>query len=224
MNNNVEIKVVIDPTQVDQVAALATFLNVVGGNLQDIKNLSVKDAEHVLHKVEHVLHKVENDDKDKGSDDDKDKGSDDDKDKGSDDDKDKGSDDDKDKGSDDPSTWTDAYMRTDKKPDELKKTCTELGIDFDAVDGLNTNAKLRRLILNYYKTGGGETVKETNADKDKGTDGDAPTIDEVRKAVQANAGEHRDAMKAELKRLGASNVTSLDESKYQEFLDFVELL
>ncbi len=46
-------------------------------------------------------------------------------------------------------------------------------------------------------------------------------IEAVRAAVAAKAATHRDKLKAELTRLGASSVTLLKEEHYEEFLTFV---
>lgn len=47
--------------------------------------------------------------------------------------------------------WTDEYMKDHKTADELKDACAELNIDYDSEGGMNTNAKLRRLILQHFK-------------------------------------------------------------------------
>ena len=50
------------------------------------------------------------------------------------------------------------------------------------------------------------------------------TIDDVRKVVASKAAAHRDEVKAKLTELGAKNVTTLDPSKYQELVDYLNTL
>ena len=52
----------------------------------------------------------------------------------------------------------------------------------------------------------------------------ALTIDDVRKVVASKAAAHRDEVKAKLTELGAKNVTTLDPSKYQELVDYLNTL
>lgn len=66
-----------------------------------------------------------------------------------------------------------------------------------------------------------EAPKEQEEAKESASD---YTIDDVRKAVTQNVGKHRDALKEELSRLGADNVTKLSEDKYGEFMDFISML
>ncbi len=49
-------------------------------------------------------------------------------------------------------------------------------------------------------------------------------IEDVRKALTEKVQGHRDAIKAELTKLGASNVTLLDPSKYEIFINFLTAL
>lgn len=50
------------------------------------------------------------------------------------------------------------------------------------------------------------------------------TIDDVRKVVASKAAEHRNEVKTKLTELGARNVTTLDPSKYQELVDYLNTL
>lgn len=124
--------------------------------------------------------------------------------------------------------WTAKEMR-DMETGELKDACDILDIDYAAADGVNTNKKLRDLILDYFKadapaeTKEAAPIQETKKEAPAATEGGA-TIDDVRAAVTNNVGAHREAIKKELTRLGANNVTSLDASKFQDFLDFIDLL
>ena len=52
----------------------------------------------------------------------------------------------------------------------------------------------------------------------------ALSIDDVRKVVASKAAAHRDEVKAKLTELGAKNVTTLDPSKYQELVDYLNTL
>ena len=54
----------------------------------------------------------------------------------------------------------------------------------------------------------------------------APTlsIDDVRKVVASKAAAHRAEVKEKLTELGAKNVTTLDPSKYQELVDYLNTL
>lgn len=50
------------------------------------------------------------------------------------------------------------------------------------------------------------------------------TIDDVRKVVASKAAAHRNEVKAKLTELGAKNVTTLDPSKYQDLVDYLNTL
>ena len=50
------------------------------------------------------------------------------------------------------------------------------------------------------------------------------TIDDVRSVVASKAAAHRDEVKAKLTELGAKNVTTLDPSKYQALVDYLNTL
>ena len=50
------------------------------------------------------------------------------------------------------------------------------------------------------------------------------TIDDVRKVVASKAAAHRNEVKAKLTELGAKNVTTLDPSKYQALVDYLNTL
>ena len=52
----------------------------------------------------------------------------------------------------------------------------------------------------------------------------ALSIDDVRKVVASKAAAHRNEVKAKLTELGAKNVTTLDPSKYQELVDYLNTL
>lgn len=140
----------------------------------------------------------------------------------------------------DPSTWSDTDMKTIEVKD-LKKVCNDLGIDFEAVDGMNTNAKLRRLILQHFQDAGSSTevTKEAGAPKETPSDaggpaegtnapaGEAktgPTRDDVRIAIRPAMADHREVLKEKLSELGANNVSSLKEEHFQEMLDFIDTL
>lgn len=47
-------------------------------------------------------------------------------------------------------------------------------------------------------------------------------IEEVREKLKEKVSEHREAIKSKLTELGAPNVSSLDPSKYAEFVNFLE--
>ena len=47
-------------------------------------------------------------------------------------------------------------------------------------------------------------------------------VEEVREKLKEKVYEHREEIKAKLTELGAPNVSSLDPSKYTEFVDFLE--
>lgn len=49
-------------------------------------------------------------------------------------------------------------------------------------------------------------------------------VEDVRALVAEKARDHRAEVKAKLSELGAANVTTLEESKYQEFVDFLSAL
>lgn len=49
-------------------------------------------------------------------------------------------------------------------------------------------------------------------------------ITEIRTVLASKVGNHRDAIKAELERLDAKNVTSLKEENYNGFFEFLENL
>ena len=50
------------------------------------------------------------------------------------------------------------------------------------------------------------------------------SIDDVRTVVASKAAAHRNEVKAKLTELGAKNVTTLDPSKYQELVDYLNTL
>ena len=47
-------------------------------------------------------------------------------------------------------------------------------------------------------------------------------VEEVREKLKEKVAEHREEIKAKLTELGAPNVSSLDPSKYTEFVNFLE--
>lgn len=47
-------------------------------------------------------------------------------------------------------------------------------------------------------------------------------VEEVREKLKEKVSEHREEIKAKLTELGAPNVSSLDPSKYTEFVNFLE--
>ena len=49
-------------------------------------------------------------------------------------------------------------------------------------------------------------------------------ISDLRTLLSKKVDEHRDDIKAKLTELGAKNVTTLDESKYEEFFNFLKCL
>lgn len=55
-------------------------------------------------------------------------------------------------------------------------------------------------------------------------DGPIAGITEIRTVLASKVGNHRDAIKAELERLDAKNVTSLKEENYNGFFAFLENL
>ena len=52
----------------------------------------------------------------------------------------------------------------------------------------------------------------------------APTIEDVRKALASKVSNHREEIKAKLDELGAPSVTKLDPEKYPEMLNFLNSL
>ena len=48
------------------------------------------------------------------------------------------------------------------------------------------------------------------------------TVEEVREKLKEKVSDHREAIKGKLTELGAPNVSSLDPSKYTEFVNFLE--
>lgn len=50
------------------------------------------------------------------------------------------------------------------------------------------------------------------------------SIDDVRKALSSKIATHRSEIKDKLAELGAPSVTKLDQSKYQDMLDFLNTL
>lgn len=73
-----------------------------------------------------------------------------------------------------------------------------------------------------------EEVEEETAEeeKPKKTEGDKSDIGitEVRALLAEKVGDHRDLIKNKLTELGASSVTTLEESKYKAFHDFLDYL
>lgn len=71
-----------------------------------------------------------------------------------------------------------------------------------------------------------ETEEEVEEEKPKETKGGKSDIGitEVRALLAEKVGNHRDLIKNKLTELGASSVTTLEESKYQDFFDFLNFL
>jgi len=119
--------------------------------------------------------------------------------------------------------WSDDDMRTMKAKD-LKAVCDAIGIDYMATDGLNTNAKLRRLILTHFATPGASSqapkteAPKTEAPKDAG----GSLLDSIKALIpeKAKAG-HKDALKAKLTEMGAGRVSELAEASYEAFHSFL---
>jgi hypothetical protein len=53
---------------------------------------------------------------------------------------------------------------------------------------------------------------------------DEPKIEDIRTLIGKKIQGHRTEIKSKLTALGANNVTSLEEGKYQEFIDFLKEL
>lgn len=123
----------------------------------------------------------------------------------------------------DPAEWTDSIMKNEIDTETLKDACADLGIDFDAVDGMNTNAKLRKLILAHFAEAPGTKTETKAADKKPASTGGA-NINQVREAITAKIKDHKEAIKKKLTDLDAKNVSALEESDYDEFLDFLKAL
>lgn len=67
-----------------------------------------------------------------------------------------------------------------------------------------------------------ETATEAREAKTEGARG--IQVEDVRAKLSAVVSNHRDAIKSKLTELGAKNLTSLNESKYEEFMDFLNSL
>lgn len=64
-------------------------------------------------------------------------------------------------------------------------------------------------------------TKEAPAKKEPETKETGIKIEDIRALLAKKVAAHRKDIKAELTRLEANNVTSLDTEKYQEFMDFL---
>lgn len=68
-----------------------------------------------------------------------------------------------------------------------------------------------------------EPQPEPQPESEKPADGERTyQIEEVREKLKVKVSEHREEIKAKLTELGAPNVSSLDPSKYSEFVNFLE--
>ena len=121
------------------------------------------------------------------------------------------------------SKWTEEGMKdTDVK--ELRKACKDLGIDFAAVEGKNTNAKLRGLILDHFaesKPDADSEEEQDDAPKDSTTE---YTRDDVRTALRSKIDDYKPELKKKLKELGASNISGLKEKDFIEFIEYANSL
>ena len=67
-------------------------------------------------------------------------------------------------------------------------------------------------------------VEEKKAEEKKAEEASGIDINVLRKMVSERAANHRDALKAKLAELGAANVSTLDEAKFEEFHNFLTTL
>lgn len=69
-----------------------------------------------------------------------------------------------------------------------------------------------------------EKVTKDNKKIRKAAKSEGPTIEDLRAQVSKKVEEHRDAIRAELKKLDAKNVSSLDAEHYEAFDTFLTKL
>ena len=133
-------------------------------------------------------------------------------------------------------TWSDADMKPMKSKD-LKVVCDELAIDYEAVPGVNTNAKLRKLILSHFAGFVTPVVEKVDAAVDAAAAAATPVVaevvtaigdikavrDEIRKLTPVNArAGHKEVMRAKLDELGAGNTNLLTDVAAPIFLKFLK--
>lgn len=67
-------------------------------------------------------------------------------------------------------------------------------------------------------------TQETPADSDNDSDAPVATLEQIREVLGKKVAEHRDAIKSELTKHGAKNVSVLDAKHYDEFFAFLNKL
>jgi len=69
-----------------------------------------------------------------------------------------------------------------------------------------------------------KAAKESKEAEAEAEESSEYSIEEVRVQLAKHVNDHRDAIKKKLTALGAKNVTSLEDAKYPEFMEFLEKL
>lgn len=132
--------------------------------------------------------------------------------------------------------YTEEELKAMANPD-LKALATGYGIDWESTDGKHTNAKLARLVLEFYDIGRTgivekEVEEDSNSDEESEeekateTKSSSVSLDDLKLELGAKVdiGDNRESIVAKLKSLDASKLTNLDTKHYPEFLTFLRSL
>lgn len=101
------------------------------------------------------------------------------------------------------------------------------GVDPSKTEGKNTNAKLRKMVLAL----GEQEEKPEEEPEEEPAAAPAPSsskikldITVIRTLMASKVNDYRSEIKAKLTELGATNVSTLEESDYKEFYTFLQEL
>jgi len=97
------------------------------------------------------------------------------------------------------------------------------GVDPSKTEGKNTNAKLRKMIL---ALGEQEEEPEEEPAAAPAPKASKPKLDitVIRTLMASKVNDYRSEIKAKLTELGATNVSTLEESDYKDFYSFLQQL
>lgn len=135
--------------------------------------------------------------------------------------------------------YTEEELKAMANPD-LKALATGYGIDWEATDGKHTNAKLARLVLEFYDIGRNvkderTSPEDSNDAEDEVTEDDKATetkdnssvsLDDLKLELGAKVdiGDNRELIVGKFKELGATKLTNLETKHYPELLSFLRSL
>lgn len=131
------------------------------------------------------------------------------------------------------STYTEDELKA-MPNSELKNLATSMGIDWESMEGKNTNAKLAKLIVSFGSTSDKSTNDVETTDEESEEEKETPvtetkeslTINDLKLelGVKVDIGDNREKIVAKLSELGASKLTNLDPSHFSTMMDFLKNL